>query len=345
MRALVLEDWYKLTVVDWPDPVAAPGDVVLEINATGICGSDVHGFTGETGRRQRGQIMGHETVGRIVALGAEIDPSLGLELGGIATVNPVLNCGCCERCVSGAEQACSARRVLGVEPSVPAAFAEQMVVPARNVVALPSSMPIEFGALVEPLAVGYHAVRRSRMAPVDRVLVLGGGPIGQACALAVQREGVGALVVSEPRIERRRLIDSLGIAAFEAVGDSDFAESIAEILGGPPTVVIDAVGSGPTLDAAFSAAPPGATLVLVGMGAAQIPLQAYEVSTKERSIVGSFCYTREEFAATAAWVGTAPANLARLIDGHVGLDGADAAFAELARGENPASKVLVLPGT
>lgn len=344
MRALVLEDWYKLTVADRPDPEVAGDDVVLEVHATGICGSDIHGYTGETGRRKLGQIMGHETVGRIVALGAQVDPALGLEVGGIATINPVLNCGHCARCVSGAEQACSARRIIGVEPSISAAFAEQIAVPAGNVVTLPTSMPIELGALVEPLAVGFHAVRRGRVGVADRVLVLGGGPIGQACALAALRGEVGALVVSEPRIERRRLIESLGVATVDPGGPFDIADAIADTLGGPPTVVIDAVGSAVTLGAAFSIAPPGAVIVLVGMGAAQIPLQAYEVSTKERSIVGSFCYTRDEFAATAAWVGTAPGNLACLIEGRVGLDDADAAFGELARGENPASKVLVFPG-
>ena len=344
MRALVLEDWGKLVVAERPDPVALLDDVVLQMYATGICGSDIHGFTGETGRRKIGQVMGHETVGRILGFGDSVDSALGLEVGMVATINPVLNCGKCEQCRRGNEQSCAERRVIGVEPDIAAAFAEQMVVPARNVVLLPASMPIEIGALIEPLAVGYHAIVRGRLSTNDRVLILGGGPIGQACALAAMRAKVPALLVSEPRPERRRLVESLGIATICPVELSRMENVVGEALGAAPTVVIDAVGSAGTLETAFAVAPPGATIVLVGMGQAEVPLRAYEVSTRERTIVGSFCYTRAEFEATAAWVGSGPEVLNRLIEGRVSLDRAPETFAELARGDNPASKVLVILG-
>jgi D-arabinose 1-dehydrogenase-like Zn-dependent alcohol dehydrogenase len=93
MRVLVLEDWWKLVVAERPDPAPAGRQVLLEIHATGICGSDIHGFTGATGRRQLGQVMGHETVGRVVALGDGVGPEFGLEVGAVATVNPVVSCG------------------------------------------------------------------------------------------------------------------------------------------------------------------------------------------------------------------------------------------------------------
>jgi threonine dehydrogenase-like Zn-dependent dehydrogenase len=342
MRVLVLEDWWKLVVAERPDPAPAGREVLLEIHATGICGSDIHGFTGETGRRRVGQVMGHETVGRVLALGDEVGPEFGLEVGGIATVNPVVNCGTCEACRAGAEQACPTKSVIGVDPSVSSAFAEKMLAPAQNVIPLPATMPIEYGALVEPLAVGYHAIRRGRVGPGDRVLVIGGGPVGQACVLAARREGAERVLVSEPTAGRRTLNEALGAVTLDVI-TAERVPLVARTLGGPPTVVVDAVGSTASLASAFSASPLGSPIVLVGMGEASLSLNAYEVSTKERTLTGSFCYSHEEFRATAGWVATSPDELGLLIEGRVGLRQSRDTFAHLARGDNTASKILVLP--
>ena len=316
--------------------------MLLEIYATGICGSDIHGFTGATGRRQVGQVMGHETVGRVLALGDGVGPEYGLEVGAVATVNPVMSCGTCAQCRAGAEQACPNRSVIGVDPAVSSAFADKMLAPAANVIPLPDTMPIEYGALIEPLSVGYHAVQRGRIGPDERVLVIGGGPVGQAVVLAARREGAAQVVVSEPsRIQAqaqrsarcgRPGSDHRGTShrrhrrpGWPAVSRRRRRRHQRQPRFGP------------------DGRPPGTTIVLVGMGEADLRLRAYEVSTQERSIVGSFCYSWEEFRATARWVGTAPDELGQLIDGRVDLAGSADAFTGLARGDNPASKILVLP--
>jgi threonine dehydrogenase-like Zn-dependent dehydrogenase len=159
MRALVLRDFYDIAVEERPDPVPGSGQAVVEVIATGICGSDFHGYSGENGRRHPGQVMGHETVGRIYELGPDAE---ALSVGQLVTVNPVMSCGECWACQSGQEQWCSRRVVLGVAPEIPAAFADRVAVPAANIVPLPEDMPEELGALVEPMAVGYHAVRRGQ---------------------------------------------------------------------------------------------------------------------------------------------------------------------------------------
>lgn len=342
MRALVLTDWWRLDVQDVPEPVVGASDVLLDVLATGICGSDIHGFTGDTGRRQPGQVMGHETVGRIVQLGAEVPPELGLWVGQVATVHPVLACGSCRQCLTGRDQACPTRRVIGVDPTIQAAFAERMVAPAANVVPLPASMPIEYGALIEPLAVGYHALRRGDCRPGDAVLVMGGGPIGQACVLAARRLGARAVAVSEPDPGRRDLCADIGATALDPSAQP-LAESVLHALDGPPDLVVDAVGIAATLADAFALAPAGAPVVLVGMGAPQLQLDAFEVSTRERSLIGSFCYSAQEFRETAEWVGTAPPELAHLVQARVDLDGGPDGFTRLASGDTSASKILVLP--
>jgi threonine dehydrogenase-like Zn-dependent dehydrogenase len=341
MRALVLEDWWRLGVQEVPDPQPGPDEVLIEIVATGICGSDLHGYTGENGRRRAGQVMGHETVGRIVSVPAGAGDAL--TVGDVVTVNPVLWCGHCAACAAGAEQGCVNKSVIGVTPSIVAAFAEYLVAPLRNVVGLAPGVPVEYGALVEPLAVGYHAVRRGNVAAGDAILVIGGGPIGQAAALGARRAGAGAVGVSEPDERRRALLAEFGVATLDPLSEPDLAVAAGQLLGRPPEVVIDAVGTRKSLDSALSCARPGGTVVLVGMGDPLPVLPAYAISTAERTLVGSFCYSAAEFRDTAHWVSTTDAPLDRLIQSRVDLSGGSRAFEQLARGESDASKVLVFP--
>lgn len=339
MKALVLNGDYDISVQNRPDPRPDVDQVLVEVIATGICGSDFHGYSGENGRRQPGQVMGHETVGRIVGLGTEVTDH---RVGDLVTVNPVLNCGDCDACRSGQQAWCPARSLFGVTPQISAAFAERFVIRAANVITLPPDLPAELGALVEPLSVGYHAARRGACGQHDRVLVIGGGPIGQACVLAAHRLGASAVAVSDPKDTRRAICARLGGDPIDPAA-GDLAARVATALGGPPTVVLDAVGVSATMADALAVAGLGARVVLVGMGAPRLELAAYAVSTEERSVIGSFTYTAEEFTDTAAWVGTCPAGLDALIDGRVGWEDAPQSFDDLARGVSAASKILVFP--
>jgi threonine dehydrogenase-like Zn-dependent dehydrogenase len=312
---------------------------VVEVIATGICGSDFHGYSGENGRRHPGQIMGHETVGRIRELGTDVAE---LTVGQLVTVNPVMSCGVCPACVSGQEHWCSRRVVLGVAPEIPAAFADRVAVPAANIVPLPEDMPEELGALVEPMAVGYHAVRRGQPNPDDRVLVIGGGPIGQACLLAASRLGVQAMALSDVSPSRRDLCARLGAEVVDPTA-GNLPEAVADRLRGPATLVVDAVGVNRTVADALAASSLGSRIVLVGMGSPRLELAAYALSTEERALIGSFTYTAAEFIQTAEWVGTVPEGIGELIDGRVGWEEASQSFDDLARGRSSASKILVFP--
>jgi threonine dehydrogenase-like Zn-dependent dehydrogenase len=178
-------------------------------------------------------------------------------------------------------------------------------------------------------------MRRGQCASADSVLVIGGGPIGQAAALAARRLGATTITVSEPDARRRALLGRLGISAVEP---GELSTDLA------PTLVVDAVGSGGSVADALRVSAPGARVVLVGMQRPTVEIAAYAVSVDERMIIGSYSYTDAEFVETAQWVGTAPPELAELIEGRVGWADAPATFTGLAKGENPASKVLVFPG-
>lgn len=338
MRALVLADFGRLEMTQRPDPRPGPGEVLLRVIATGICGSDLHGYTGENGRRRPGQVMGHEMVGTVEAVGAGVDGTP--RPGARATVNPVIGCGSCAACAAGIPQRCADRRVIGVDPTLDASFAEYLVAPAGNVVPLPDTMPEEYGALVEPLAVGHHAAGRGSIGPGDTVLVLGGGPIGQAVLLAALRAGAERVVVSEPSPGRRALCARLGARSIDPAG-GDVAGEVTAACGGPATVAVDAVGVSATLADALAATAPGARIVLVGMGSPRLDVAAFDISTQERSVIGTFSYPPAEFRAVADWVGTAPPQLAGLVERRVTMAEAPATFAELAADPTVAGKVLV----
>jgi threonine dehydrogenase-like Zn-dependent dehydrogenase len=343
MRALELVDFNKMDIVELPSPLAGHGEVIVDTVATGICGSDIHGFTGHNGRRVPGQVMGHETVGRVSALGPGTESS-GLQVGQPVTFNPLLACGTCASCTVEHPQHCAQRRIIGVTPDITAAFAEKTAVPAENIVPLSEEIPIAYGALIEPLAVAFHAVRRAGLRPGQKVLVIGGGPIGQSVVLAALQEGAAEVLVSEVDPHRRALCNRIGARALNPA-TSPVASQVQEQFGSLADVTVDAVGITATMGDALNATRIGGTVALVGMGDPELRLDAYRVSTEERQVVGSFCYNNRDFVDAAAWVNLQPKALAELISREVGLTDAAGAFAALAAGDGTPGKILVRFGS
>lgn len=336
MRELVLTRIGRLDVREAPIPEPAPDEVLIRVAATGICGSDVHGYSGENGRRHPGQIMGHESSGTIAAIGSA---ARGLEVGMPVTFNPVVVPAEDADAYAGREQHHPGKYVIGVAAEIPASFADYVLVPARNVVPLPESLPLELGALIEPLAVAVHAVRRLPKQSLGRVLVIGGGPIGQSVIIALRDAGAETIFVSEMDPARRDLASRLGVDAIDPA-----AGPIADQLrgaGGLADAAVDAVGITPTLRDALTSTVLGAPICLVGMGAPQVSLDAFLVSTEERSLIGSFTYGSDDFAHAAQIIGDDPDLYRSLISREVDVEDADSAFAALVAGDGTPGKVLV----
>lgn len=340
MRALVLSDYHRIDVVERPRPRPGAGEVLLRIAATGICGSDFHGFTGDNGRRFPGQIMGHEAAGTIAGHGPGVDAD-ALPLGAPATFNPLVVPPEEAEAYRGREQHAPGKQVIGVAPDVQAAFADYLVVPERNVLLLDPDLPLHLGALIEPLAVAVHAVRRGNPSEDSKVLVIGGGPIGQSVVIALKMAGVSDIVLSEPAEDRRELVAALGANVLDPA-DGPVPEQATEALGGPADLAIDAVGVAPTMADALKATRLGGGVVLVGMGAPALEIPAFAVSTEERTIIGAFTYTERDFADATAWAGSHAEALAPLVSRTVPPAQAQDAFSALASGEGPPGKILVV---
>lgn len=277
MKALLLSEYGRLETVDVPMPRPGPEEVLIRVAACGICGSDVHGYDGSSGRRIPPLIMGHEAAGTVAALGPGVT---GASEGQPVTFDSTIYCGECEYCRSGAMNLCERRQVLGVatpEYRREGAFAQYVVVPQRVIHKLPESVPLAEAAMIEPLAVAVHAVSLSNLRKDDTALVIGAGMIGLLVLQALRQAGCSQVFVSDIDDSRLQMAKDLGAAATINAKSSDAVAEVKRLTSGTGVdVALEAVGSTPTVKTAIEAVRKGGTVTLIGNIAptVEIPLQA-----------------------------------------------------------------------
>ena len=316
----------RFTVEQVPVPQPGPGEIRIQVARVGLCGSDLHGYTGESGRRVAGMVMGHEASGFVDLLGEGV---AGPAPGTLVTFNPALPCdGACGHTI---ESRCERLEVVGVTPHIPGAFADYLVIPAARVVPIPDLTP-EQGAVIEPMAVGLHAARQLDAQPDDRVLVVGGGMIGQCTAHAIRSVGAGEIVISEPHPRRRAIAESAGFATLHP-------DQVAEEA--PFDRAMDAVAISATVTAALEAVPKGGVVCVVGLGMPQVTVPLFSIVVGERIVVGSYCYSDTTFTDTARRLAEGDLDPAALIGPTVGMEEFPQAFEDLATGAISEVKVLM----
>ena len=212
MNALLLKDYMNLELVQMPVPEAGPEDVLVRVRACGICGSDVHGFDGSTGRRIPPLVMGHEAAGEIAQTGAGVHD---WRVGERVTFDSTIYCGQCFYCARGEVNLCQNRQVLGVSPGPyrrHGAFAEYVVVPRRILYRLPDNLSFEHAAMIEAVSVAVHAVSLTPVRPGDTAVVVGSGMIGLLAIQALCHAGCARVIAVDPDPARRELARQLGAA-------------------------------------------------------------------------------------------------------------------------------------
>ena len=220
MKALLLTAPSKLEFVDFPTPAVGDDEVLVRIRACGICGSDIHGWDGSTGRRHPPLIMGHEASGEIVNTGRRVDR---WRAGDRVTFDSTISCGQCRFCRTGQINLCENRRVVGVSPSEykqHGAFAEFVAIPDRILYRLPDSLPFEQAAMIEPVSIAVHAVQRVKIAPTDTAVVVGSGIAGLTFALRASEKGSVAIVTKKSRADSNTAWAQGGIACVTSNEDS-----------------------------------------------------------------------------------------------------------------------------
>ena len=288
MKALVLTAPSQLEFTDFPKPIPADDEVLLRIHACGICGSDIHGWDGSTGRRRPPLIMGHEAAGEIVAVGPRVER---WRLGDRVTFDSTSSCGACPYCARGEVNLCDHRRVVGVAPveyRQHGAFAEFLVVPARILYALPNGLTYQQAAMVEPVSIAIHAVQRVRLAPNATAVVVGAGMIGLFVIQALRWAGASRIIAVDLADNRLALARELGATDTLRSDLMEVPAEVARLTGGNGAdVALEVVGVSATLNLAIASVRRGGSVVLVGNLAAKtdFPLQA--VVTRELTLHGT----------------------------------------------------------
>lgn len=343
MKALVLTEYKRFSIEEVPAPEPGPGEVVVSVKACGICGSDVHGMDGSTGRRRPPVIMGHEAAGVISQIGSGVR---GWAPGDRVTFDSTIYCGACAFCRQGLINLCDNRRVLGVsceEYRRDGAFAEQVVVPERILYALPSNLSFTHAALVEPFSIALHAISRLRMQLNDKVLVVGAGMIGLALVQALRQSGCGDLVVVDVSDGRLALAKTMGATHTINSATEDPAAGVFGLTQGTGAdAAFEAVGLSETVDLALRCVRKGGAAVLVGNVSPKTEFPLQTVVTRELTVYGS-CASRGDYPACLGMMARGALNPAPLISATAPLADGPAWFDRLYRREPGLMKVVLTP--
>lgn len=331
MKALVYTGPETIQFQDASEPIPGDGDVLIEVGAVGICGSDMHAFLGHDDRRPAPLILGHEAAGIIRG---------GADEGARVVINPLVTCGKCRDCLSGRENLCAKREIISMPPRQ-GAFAERLIVPRRNIIEVPDNLDLTHAALAEPLATSWHGVvlacqHAVRPLSESRALVMGSGAVGLGAALALRAFGCSDVTVAETNPLRRETAERAG---FTKIVDPTVENALAE---GSVEIVIDAVGNKHTRAASIRAARPGGVIVHIGLGDGVDGFDARRLTLQEISFIGAYTYTMTDFHATVAAMASGALGDLEWIEERPLSDGV-AAFDDLLHGRTGAAKIVLNP--
>jgi alcohol dehydrogenase len=330
MKALVYTDTNQIVYRDEPDPVPGPDDVLVKVEATGICGSDMHAYHGKDPRRVPPLILGHEVAGTVVSGEAE---------GKRVVINPLITCGQCPSCDTGRSNLCANRELIGMR--LAGAYAELVTIPAVNLIPIPDDLNAVHASLTEPTATALHALNLARQAsprPLAelRSSVIGGGAVGLLAALLLRGYGCERLVVAETNSMRRESVAGcVGCQVHDPINDPALEIDAFDL-------VVDAVGGGVTRKSAMAAVSPGGMVVHIGLMDSAGELDIRKLTLFEVSMIGVYCYTAADMRAAVqaiadgmlgdlSWVETRPLS-----------DGAEA-FDDLHNDRTAAAKIVLAP--
>jgi L-iditol 2-dehydrogenase len=343
MKALLLSAYKKLEVVDLAAPQPGDDELLIRIKACGICGSDVHGYDGSTGRRLPPVVMGHEAAGLVESVGGAVS---AFRPGDRVTFDSTVYCGTCFYCLRGQVNLCDHREVIGV--STPAfrrmgAFAEFVTVPARIAYPLPDNLPFAHAAMIEAVSVAVHAVSLTPIALDDAVVVVGAGMIGLLTLQTVRQAGAGKIIVVDVDDTRLDLARSLGATQTFNSRNADVIPQILEqTMGRGADVALECVGSTIPVKLALDSVRKGGAVTLVGNVAPTIELGLQSAVTRQIRLQGS-CASSGEYPACISLISRGAIQVEPLISAVAPLEDGSAWFDRLYNHEPGLLKVVLEP--
>ncbi len=335
MRAVEYKGHRTFDVVDREVIAPRPGEVQVSVAYVGLCGTDLHVYLGDMDQRVGSDaVIGHEMSGRVAAVGEGVD---AFRTGQKVTVLPTRYCGTCRACLQGHSNVCYNMDFIGLDS--PGALQELWNVPADLVVPLDEAVALRDAALIEPLTVAVHDVRRGRVAPGDVVLVIGGGPIGILISLVAQAAG-GDVLLSEPEAARRRAASDLGIATIDPITEDLAAIIDAKVPGGHGAdVVFEVSGSAAGSETAVANTSARGRLVQVAIHAQKREVDLHRFFWRELEMYGARLYHKNDMVGAAELIRDEKIPADRLITSVAPMEDTTAAFEELHQGN--AMKILI----
>ena len=339
MRCVKLKGVKKFEIGEIDVPVSDGNNVIIDVKKCGICGSDIHYWdAGEP----VGLVMGHEYCGVVSDIGSRED----LKVGDRVTALPISPCGHCSACLTGNPQYCpdTWSHATGLSLTNPGALAPKMAIRPDMVLKVPDSVSDEEVAMVEPSAVGLHAVHLANIKVGEKVLVIGGGIIGLVTAMFAKMEGASYVALSETNNARGNKSVRLGVAdEWYDAKDTKMLEKLSLKTNGGFDVVLDCCGNSPAVSSALMAVRPGGRVILVGVSLGTVTIPTVVAVMRELTIQGSIAYTKEEFQTCIDLMAGKKIEVLKFVDDIVGLDGVQKAYERLTSGDDDAVKILVDP--
>ena len=343
MKSLLLSEYNHLDVVDAPIPSVGPDEVLVQVAACGICGSDVHGYDGSSGRRIPPIVMGHEAAGTVAAVGEQVKD---LSPGDRVTFDSTVYCGRCEYCARGEVNLCNDRQVIGVSCADyrrAGAFAEFIAVPARIVYRLPESISFAEAAMLEAVSVALHAVRVSEVSVGETALVIGAGMIGLLTLQAAKAAGCTRVLIADVDETRLNLARQIGA---EEVLHASGAELISEVMhrtdGKGVDLVLEAVGRNETIAASVDCVRKGGTVTLIGNITPEVTLPLQKVVSRQLRLQGS-CASSGEYPEAIELIASGKIQVKPLITAVASLEEGPRWFERLHSREPNLMKVVLTP--
>ncbi len=338
MKALVYEGGWQMPLRDVQTPKPGPDEATVQVNTVGVCGSDVHGYKGTTGRRKPPIIMGHEFSGIVTQVGPEVK---NYRPGDRVVAMPLLTCGYCDNCRSGQPNQCQNRSGLGINMN--GAYADFVNVPEKMLVHIPDSMTWEQGALVEPLGVAMHAVNLAPIRLMDTVVVIGAGTIGLCTILFARLKGAGRIIVTEALPHRLEFARRLGADVVINVTQGDPVSAVqAETDGKGAPVVIEAVGITPTVKQSLQMTKNGGHVVWIGNSDPEVTINMQQIVTRELTVHGAYGFN-EEYALALQAIASGRVDPTVLVEKRAPLAEGTQIIDDLAKGKTDYIKVMLTP--
>ena len=325
MKALVYTAEREVQFRDEPAPEPGPDEVVVAVDAVGICGSDMHAYLGHDPRRVPPLILGHEAVGRIAD-------------GPAVVINPLITCGHCDECQGGRANLCEQRDIIGMVR--PGALAERVAIPRRNLIEIPDDMDPAHAALTEPAATALHAVNlaaRAAHRPISesRALVIGGGSVGLFAAMALEDQGATEVWLAETNPLRRGVVEGTGACRVLDPASEPAPASSFEI-------VVDAVGGKASRKTAIAAVRPGGVVMHIGLLDNDGGIDARRMTLQEITFIGAYTYTPVDLRATVMKLYSGAFGDLGGVERRALSEGAGA-FDDLLHGRTAAPKIVLCP--